>query len=420
MIFQDALKSIRNNLSKALFYWLTFVLTSMFIFLFFNISMSDEIGVTFINSTQNLALTMTVFVIIVCMIIVFFANDFFVKNKAKDLAIRLICGATYSQLASYLLSQTFLLMLLAIPLGIILALVCIPFINLAFASFLSESFAISVHFDAVILTTIILVSVVFWTTYLNLAFAYRNSASSLLNERKMANPLGSLISVKTTISAKIKRTAFLLCAVLPVIYIYFYPEGVMQAAMIGLFGLYGCLKHVLIPYIEKQIRHTKISDPISLASLGFVRTDIQIMKNNIVLFLICTIILSSIVLSENSKPLEMMLSMLSYIVMSVLLSLAMMFQYSTEISNRKALYQSLYQIGYNRTKLKNIMTREVMMLYAIICLMSLFYLGNMFLTLILHGQMETGFALLLLAFVIIPLLLCALFSLYHYKRTIRL
>ena len=40
MIIRDALRSLKNNFGKALFYWLTFVLTSMFIFLFFNIAMS--------------------------------------------------------------------------------------------------------------------------------------------------------------------------------------------------------------------------------------------------------------------------------------------------------------------------------------------------------------------------------------------
>ena len=36
-MFLSALRSIKDDFSRSLFYWLTFVLTSMFIFLFFNI-----------------------------------------------------------------------------------------------------------------------------------------------------------------------------------------------------------------------------------------------------------------------------------------------------------------------------------------------------------------------------------------------
>ena len=200
MIIKDAIRSLRNNFGKALFYWLTFVLTSMFIFIFFNISMSDAVGVTFINDKGSFATTLTVFVITICMIIIFFANDFFVKNKARDLAVRLVCGATYMQLAEYLLVQTFILLAIAIPAGILLALIAIPILNGIIAALAGTGLHITIRFSAVVMTTIILTTVVFWTTYLNLAFAYRNSASSLLNERsiKIQLEFPALANMKTS------------------------------------------------------------------------------------------------------------------------------------------------------------------------------------------------------------------------------
>ena len=115
MIITDAIRSLKNSMAKAVFYWLTFVLTSLFIFLFFNISMSESLGFTWVENNNDTVTTVTVFVIAVCLIIIFFANDFFVKNKAKELAIRLVCGATFMQLAQYLLVQTFVLLLIALP-----------------------------------------------------------------------------------------------------------------------------------------------------------------------------------------------------------------------------------------------------------------------------------------------------------------
>ena len=65
MIIRDALRSLKRDFSKAVFYWLTFVLTSAFIFLFFNISMGEELGVTFVYSHDDLATTVTIFVVII-------------------------------------------------------------------------------------------------------------------------------------------------------------------------------------------------------------------------------------------------------------------------------------------------------------------------------------------------------------------
>ena len=105
-MLKSALRSIKDDFSRALFYWLTFVLTSMFMFLFFNLTYSDMVGVTFINSRNDIATFTSVLVISICMIVIFFANDFYVKKKSKELAVQLVCGGTYLQIALYLLFQT--------------------------------------------------------------------------------------------------------------------------------------------------------------------------------------------------------------------------------------------------------------------------------------------------------------------------
>ena len=100
-MLKEAIKSIKDDFSRSLFYWLTFVLTSMFMFLFFNISYLDLVGVTFIDSQSHDMATLTsVLVIAVCMIVIFFANNFYVRKKSKELAVRMVCGATYMQIAS--------------------------------------------------------------------------------------------------------------------------------------------------------------------------------------------------------------------------------------------------------------------------------------------------------------------------------
>ena len=86
MIFKDALRSLKDDFLRSFFYFLTLLVTSMFIYLFFNIMMSDPVGVSLLEgSTDLLATAVTVSVVVICLIAILFANDFFAKRKAKEL-----------------------------------------------------------------------------------------------------------------------------------------------------------------------------------------------------------------------------------------------------------------------------------------------------------------------------------------------
>ena len=421
MIIKDSLRSLKNSFSKAVFYWLTFVLTSMFIFLFFNISMSDTVGVQWIDNDNGIATTVTVFVIAVCLVILFFANDFYVRNKSKDLAVRLVCGATYLQLAEYLLLQTFLLLLFSIPVGIVLALMAIPVMNSAITFLLDAPFIIEIHSDAVFVTVLILVMIVFWTTYLNLAFAYRNSASSMLNERKMTNPLSGVEFYKNPRKKKQgrwKKILWIVMFALPPVLLFTTENMIIPLSIIGMTGFAMMIKRVLIPFITNYISEKKISDPLTLGMFGFLRSDLMIMRFNIILFIVSSVMLIAIVMSPDMNPAEMMLAMLSYIVMNTLLALAIMFKYSTELAERKGYFTTMSQIGYLRTQLNRMIVLETTAFYGFVTLVSLLYLESIMISQMMRGAMRTELLLPLTAFLVIPLVICWLITMYYYRSVV--
>ena len=329
MIIKDAVRSLRNSMAKAVFYWLTFVLTSMFVFLFFNISMSESLGFTWIENNNDTVTVVTVFVVLICLIIIFFANDFFIKNKAKELAVRLVCGATFLQLAAYLLVQTFILLIIAVPFGIIGAVLMVPVLNLIISSFMNSPFVIGIYPSAVGTTAIILGAVIFWTTYLNLSFAYRNSASMLMNERRLINPLSGVSMIDDNImlterekeekkkekerrkqaGARSRKIISIILFVLPLIIFYVNRDMTLAFSLIGMFGFYIGVPNVIVPEINKLTMEKKTSDPQVVATLGFVRTDLTILRSNIILFLVCAVLLISVLLGRNTTDLEMMLSL---------------------------------------------------------------------------------------------------------------
>ena len=438
MIVRDAIRSLKNSMAKAVFYWLTFVLTSMFVFLFFNISMSESLGFTWINNNNDTVTTVTVFVITICLIIIFFANDFFVKNKARELAIRLVCGATFLQLAEYLLVQTFILMVIAIPFGITGALILVPVLNGIISSILNSPFSIGIYPYAVLTTIIILGLVVFWTTYLNLSFAYRNSASMLLNERKLINPLSGFSMIDDNFiltekekeerrkeklarrerGARFRKIACIILFLFPLIVFHFNRDMALVVSIFGMVGFYLGVPNVIIPELNRLTRDSKTDDPELLAVAGFYRTDLTILRSNIILFLASAILLVCILLGRETTPLEMMLSLLSYVVMNVLLSLAIMFKFSTEVYSRQKYFMTLNHLGYVKEDRERIINREVGLLYLTILIVALLYLGNIFLSMIFGNVLTWNQAGLLILFMVIPLGIAWLFTLFYYKRSV--
>ena len=438
MIVRDAIRSLKNSMAKAVFYWLTFVLTSMFVFLFFNISMSESLGFTWINNNNDTVTTVTVFVITICLIIIFFANDFFVKNKARELAIRLVCGATFLQLAEYLLVQTFILMVIAIPFGITGALILVPVLNGIISSILNSPFSIGIYPYAVLTTIIILGLVVFWTTYLNLSFAYRNSASMLLNERKLINPLSGFSMIDDNFvltekekeerrkeklarrerGARFRKIACIILFLFPLIVFHFNRDMALVVSIFGMVGFYLGVPNVIIPELNRLTRDSKTDDPELLAVAGFYRTDLTILRSNIILFLASAILLVCILLGRETTPLEMMLSLLSYVVMNVLLSLAIMFKFSTEVYSRQKYFMTLNHLGYVKEDRERIINREVGLLYLTILIVALLYLGNIFLSMIFGNVLTWNQAGLLILFMVIPLGIAWLFTIFYYKRSV--
>ena len=418
MIFKDALRSLKNNLSRAFFYWLTFVLCSAFIFLFFNISMSEAIGVVFINSKDDIATTVTIFVVFICAVDIFFANDFFVKNKAKDLAVRLVCGATYLQLASYLLIQTFLLLAVALPAGVAISFLAIPFMNawLVSAGF---DFAISIHFDAVVVTLIVMVFVIFWTTFLNLSFAYRNAASMMLNQGAMLKlNSGSYKEKEKTFFNQFKKYGSIALYILPLVIMWFNSGMIAILSIIGMVGLNLMIKEVLMPLTYKLVDEKKINNPNIVAYVGFLRSDLNNMKLNLMLHVVTVVILISILTSITDSGLETMLVMLSYVVLNILQAMCVMFRFSTETVVRRRFFMTLHHIGFLPSELVAVVRNEVLTFYGFSLITALLYIGNIFICLCKDGAAVASLSLPLLAIFIVPIIICGFFSFRYYLKVV--
>ena len=418
MIVKDAIRSLRQKFSQAFFYWLTFVLCSMFIFLFFNISMSDAVGVVFIDSKADIATNMTILVIVFCSINIFFANDFFSRSKSKELAVRIICGSTYVQLAFYLLIQTFILLILAVPAGIFLAGCTLPVLNGFLPAMHASAASFTIRGDAVFATAVVLLFLIFWTTLLNMSLAYKNSASALMNEQKMKLQFESFIKPGYSLSGRVKRILYNIMVFAPLVFLLVNPYAGLFLTLLAIIGFNGWLPQVYVPWLNRRISAVRISQAESAAYLGFYRNDLQILKNNLILYYVNSIFLLTLVIGKHESAAETMMLFVSFLFMNILQSLTMMFKYSSEISGRETYFASLSQIGYTVRQFRRIIFREITVLYGSILLPSLLYDTILVSGAVRFGSISLPFAGTLLLCVILPVAFCYFVSLFHYRKTI--
>ena len=422
MIIHDAFMSLKTDMIHSFFYWLTFVISSMFIFLFLVVSMSDAVGVTFVQAKGDVATNLAVFSSVLCMVEIVFANDFYVKSKSRELAVRLVCGATYVQLAQYLLSQTVFLVAIAIPVGILAGTICIPLIGLLMSSITGTPMSINITGEALIWTICILGFVVFWTLILNLSFAYRNSAAQLLNSQTIktgsSNPFltAFLEDLNKGKQGTISRLLALAMFLVPIGLFYYSPSASMIFAAVSLVGLNDLIKNLAMPYLNRHIEK-HITDSEKTGYLGFVRHDLKILKTNLLLLIVTSVLLITILVSTTTAT-DAVLVLITYVAMSTLFSMAILFRYSSDLSFRKKYYRTLSHIGYMQDSEKRMITKEVLTFYGVVIALILFYVINLSASLIIGGNLSVTSTVVLLISAVIPELICMIINRSFYMDVI--
>lgn len=405
-MIREAFQSIQEDLQRSLFYWLTFVLTTLLIFVFFQIACSPMIGMTFINSQNNIVTYLSVFVLVICLLSVFFANDFYVKKKANDLAVRLVCGATFVQLAVFLLSQTVILFILAIPFAMVISVIILWLLPFT-VPLTQEGFWVMIT---------MLLCEIFWCTILNLGYAYRSSIVMLMQGDRAQKTTRIALPFHFHISTK-KRLS-LIMFIGPLVFIYIYgdvPSSFILFSMVGMIGMRQCLRQILIPYIDDYIQE-HLENPYQLAYLGFLRRDIIYMENYIVFLITSVILMIGLFVMGLDDTVYQALIYMTYVAMNCLLSLTILFRFATETVGRQKLFLTLMRIGYQKHDLYKMIQKEITLFYSIILGLNLFYMLHIFISLLIHQFMNIYMVMLLSIGVCIPLLLCGFINYWQYKK----
>lgn len=412
-MIKRAIHSLKSDFDRAFFYWLVFVLCSMFMFLFFHLSLSDVIGVTFLHSQNNISTTLTVFVIAICMIVIFMANDFFVKKKSKELAMILVCGGTYLQLVQFLFIQTTLLLICSIPLGILLGYLSFPLLSYLLSYMAQYPVNVILNQGAIVSTVVVMFFEILWCTVLNLGYAYRNSVKNLLfGELKV-----EVKAMPIRLNFHISRYVYVVLFVGSALLLYGCgnnTKGMFVFGILGIVGLAGCFGHVVIPFLDQYIEKRWIDQDEKIVYLGFLREDLRVLKSHILLCIATAVLLVTMMAFSIDNSMETTLALVSYTVMNSLLALSLMFRFSTEVVGRKHHFLALERIGYVKKKQKSIIRKELLCFYGLVIGVSCLYIMNVLVVLNMRHLLSLDISLGILIVFIVPIVICGFLNEMYY------
>ena len=409
-IIKLAFVSLKKDMSKSIFYFLTFLLTTIFIFSFFNLTFNPYSGIHLGKDDTTFVTPIAVFVIVIAMLCVFLANNFYVSNKGKEISIILMSGASIYQLGFYLFLQVFTIMLCAIPLGLVLGYLLIPSINSLFMMTFKYSgqlfYLSSQTFPA---TFMILAFEVMWCSMLNLGYCVRSTINSMIHDKNK-------IDLSGLKGPQITSKVFIILYFVPMVLFLFVKDSTsyMFIALFGLIGISGLIKKVLPEYIRKRQRNNSLENSKDLISLGFFHSDIQKIFGLLLISLLSSVLLTCIIVYTIKQPLVSMVALMSYVSVMILMSLTIVFKIGMELSKRKGNFENLCRLGFS-LELKRIIKKEMICFYGVILLLPLSYQIIILCNLLLRAKITFYLFLIILIIQIVPLFISYLLSIKLYK-----
>lgn len=417
-----SLVSLKKDKQKSIFYFMTFLLTTVFIFSFFNLVFNPQGNINLGKNDTTFVTPIAVFVIVIAMVCVFLANNFYVSNKSKEISIILMSGASVYQVGIYLFIQVFIIMLFAIPFGWLLGYLLIPIINSIFSStFVYQGQLFYLSEETNVATATILLFEVFWCSLLNLGYCVRSTINSIIHEENKLTFAASLGQTMSFSFPRKKHSAsdklFVMLYFIPAVIFVFLRDSMsfLLFSLIGIIGVYGIIKKVIPNMIKNRQKNDSLEEPVQLMGLGFLYSDMKKIFGLLLVMLLSSILLTCVTVYTLAQPLVSMVALMSYISVMILMSLTVVFKIGMELNKRKRNYQHMCYLGYSVIQLKQVIYMEMRWFYGIITVIPLVYqiiiLGN----LLLSGQIEVSLTMLILFIQIVPVWISYLLSVKLYQ-----
>lgn len=420
--FRFSMKMLIKDYKKSLFYGMTLIFAVTVNFIFFNIINNEEIADTMIAtsgmtwSDVNMPFSSIISFIIVCFccFMIFFANNFFLSRKTTELAVIAMSGSGYIHSTMYVLYQTFVLLILATPLGIIIGKIAVPYVNAYMYDMLHVTKDIYlIPTEAYLYSFLIVAIVLAMICVLVAGYLHRNDILVLLSQEKTMQFHSGL--------RKIPSFVYLGLYVLGIVMMFMnahQANAYVAPTLVGIAGAMGVIRFVLPDAVKKLKKTVLLTKRYALIAISNLNYSIQ--RSLLLIFLMTMLVtgMMTILAVYQNSPREYATSIIGYIVVIVLLTVSIIYKLSMEAMTRKTLFFNLWKIGYTRKELKKIIRQEIIWYCLILIVIPLVYILFIAGRFIYFGDMTVQFALVFSLAYMIPVMISGLIIYFQYVHIV--
>lgn len=411
-----ALHMLKADFKRNLFYCGSLIFSTIVVFVFFNMTANPNYGGDPNGRSSSFTTILSLIVVVIAMVMAFFANSYYLSGKSKELAIECLSGGSVLTLANYLLTQNTIIMMIAIPIGLIIGYLCVPLLNtilyakLGIVDNVWQIFPLGIG-----MTVISLATEMVWLVLVDTGYAYRTEITTLMTAEK------TMKSQRGQIASKIPGFVYVVLYFVPIVIMLVNEPNAtiyLVASCLGLFGVSGLLKHTIPGWFNKLTRKKLLTHKHKIISVGNLNYSLRQATTLIQMVIISAVFLVCFMCIYFNDPQQLIIVIMSYIVLTFLMAVSIAYKVIIEANVRATSFRHLKMIGYVTSDLKRIIRQEVRGLYAVIVLFPIIYLLVILTRFIASGMMTFTFAAGIIGFYILVFVIAGVISYFLYSQTI--
>lgn len=422
-VFLFSMKMLKKEYKKTFMYALTLMVAIAACFVFFAILDNDLItqqeivqgGGNWSDVVIPVSTGLAFLIIAFCSAMIIFANNFYLTKKTKEFAITAMSGANIIDMILYLTYQNLAVTVLVMPFGLLLGYLFSVLCNAIMYYYLFINSSIFVCTANAFFNTFATVcSMIFALIIYSSGYVYRHDIQDMLSTQTVNEHEDTRI-------LKFPKGFYIglyLFGVVLMIFSEYTVSVFIFPSLLGILGAGGIMTY-LLPDIFAYIKKKKyIADQIMLISLSNLAYSLKKSIFLVSLYCVSSTVMIALLVSVQHSIREFVSVVIGLVITVLLLSLGILYKYSSEAVNRKIFYFNLYKLGYTIKKLKKIIKKEVILYYGFLLLVPMIYILIILGRCYIHGDVDLMFSFILLLVEILPPCLIGFLTYMNYKSVV--
>lgn len=364
---QRAVLMLRRSKKETISFIMTLTISIGLLYLFVNLQVATkqvQIDVFHITDTTDLImLIFTLAIALICAWNSFNANTFFQKAKSKELCVYLSCGMNIMTLSKYLLIQNFIILFISTIFGGILGLVLNPMVNALIMMITSTSLPLFniTAYGTLTWLAILLFEFIFMVMS-NVGYAYRTELKYLLDDSHR-------LDIGDTRMFKAKDRVYYTFFILGIILLLLLPaEQIfpMIGCMVGIFGLQGILRYALPKRLELiKNKHTDLQSE-KILIVGALYSLVKNMCFYIIMLFALLCLMSCFLFAYDMTDYMRIVLCIGYLLLLIMMGFSIYYKLIIEAKKQVNEYYHLELLGFLRNDLKEIIKKEIRLIFCVI------------------------------------------------------